>query len=117
MQLQLAYGKQGLPLDLPDDWDVTVIEPRFAPGLPDPAAALRAALSAPMGALPLREQVKATDRVGIVFSDITHATPHGLILPAVLDELAHVPRRTSPSSVRWAPIAPTARPSCAACLP
>jgi nickel-dependent lactate racemase len=44
-----------------------------------------------MGAPPLRERVKSSDRVGIVFSDITRATPHGLILPAVLAELSHVP--------------------------
>ena len=30
--------------------------------------------------------------MGIVFSDITRATPHGLILPAVLSQLRHVPR-------------------------
>ena len=35
--------------------------------------------------------VRPDDRVGIVFSDITRATPHGLILPAVLAELRHVP--------------------------
>ena len=91
MKLQLAYGKHGLPLELPDAWYATVIEPRFVPGLPDPAAALHAALAAPIGAPPLRDMAKSTDRVGIVFSDITRATPHGLILPAVLDELAHVP--------------------------
>nr|MBP8294202.1 DUF2088 domain-containing protein [Caldilineaceae bacterium] len=91
MKTTLAYGKTGLPIDLPDAWNVTVIEPRFVPGLPDSTAALRAALAAPIGAPPLRELVKSTDRVGIVFSDITRATPHGLILTAVLDELAHVP--------------------------
>jgi len=91
MKLQLAYGKHGLPLELPDAWNVTVIEPRFVPGLPDPAAALHAALASPIGAPPLQNLVKSTDRVGIVFSDITRATPHGLILPAVLDALAHVP--------------------------
>ena len=91
MKITLAYGKTGLGIELPDAWDVTVVEPRFVPGLADEAAALRQALRAPIGAGPLRQQVKATDRVGIVFSDITRATPHGLILPAVLDELAHVP--------------------------
>jgi nickel-dependent lactate racemase len=92
MQIKLAYGKQGLSIDLPDDWNVTVIEPQFVAGLPDPQGAMRAALGAPMGAPPLREVVRSTDRVGIVFSDITRATPHGLILPAVLRELTHVPR-------------------------
>ncbi len=35
--------------------------------------------------------VKPSDRVGIVFSDITRATPYHLLLPAILDELAHIP--------------------------
>jgi lactate racemase len=92
MQIQLAYGKQGLGLELPDDCHVTVIEPQYVPGLPDPAGAMRAALQHPCGAPSLAERVRPTDRVGIVFSDITRATPHGLILPAVLAELCHVPR-------------------------
>jgi nickel-dependent lactate racemase len=91
MKIKLAYGKAGLWVDLPDAWDVTVIEPRFVLGLPDPAQALTDALAAPMGAPPLSDRVKATDRAGIVFSDITRATPHGQILPAVLAELAHLP--------------------------
>jgi nickel-dependent lactate racemase len=90
--VHLAYGKDGLDLDLPDAWNATVIEPRFVPGLPDPAGALRAALAAPIGCAPLAQVVSPSDRVGVVFSDITRATPHGLILPAVLDALARVPR-------------------------
>ena len=91
MQIHLAYGKEGLDLELPDTLNVTVIEPRFVEGLADEAGALRDALRAPIGSPPLRAVVKPGDRVGIVFSDITRATPHGLILPAVLAELAHVP--------------------------
>lgn len=93
MRINLAYGKQGLAIELPDGWNVTVIEPRFVPGLPEPRAAMQAALRNPMGAPPLAQFVRPSDRVGIVFSDITRATPHGLILPAVLEELRHVPRK------------------------
>lgn len=78
-------------VDLPDDWNIKVIEPNFVASLPGEAQALRAALAAPIASPPLAEIVKLTDRIGIVFSDITRATPHGLILPAVLDELTHVP--------------------------
>ena len=31
MQIHLAYGKSGLPVELPDDWEVTLVEPRFVP--------------------------------------------------------------------------------------
>jgi nickel-dependent lactate racemase len=92
MRVKLAYGKTGLEIELPDAWDVTVVEPRFVPALPEPAAALTAALRSPIAGPALRERVRATDRVGPIFSDITRPTPHHLILPAVLGELAHVPR-------------------------
>jgi nickel-dependent lactate racemase len=92
MRIKLAYGKTGLWIDLPDAWDVTVVEPRYVPGLPDPGAALAAALRQPIDAPPLRDVVEAGHKIGVVFSDITRPTPHHLILPAVLGELAHVPR-------------------------
>jgi len=92
MHIELAYGRHGLPLDLPDDWHVKVVAPRYVPALPDPAGALTEALRAPRQAPPLAECIRPGDRVGIVFSDITRATPHHLILPAVLAELQHLPR-------------------------
>ena len=49
MQIKLAYGKQGLMLDLPDDWNATVIEPQYVPGLVDPVGAVRDALRDPIG--------------------------------------------------------------------
>jgi nickel-dependent lactate racemase len=92
MRVTLAYGKTGLPVELPDEWDVTVVEPRFVEALPEPAAALGAALRNPIGAARLAQTVKPTDSVGIVFSDVTRPTPNHVILPALLGELAHVPR-------------------------
>lgn len=91
MRIPLAYGKTGLLLDLPDEWQATVVEPRPVAGLADPATALTTALRQPIAAPPLRDRVRPTDRVGIVFSDVTRPTPHRLILPAVLAELSHVP--------------------------
>jgi nickel-dependent lactate racemase len=81
-----------LEINLPDEWDVTVVEPKYLPGLPDERAALRQALQSPTASPPLRDRVKPGDRVGIVFSDITRPAPNHLLLPAVLDELAHVPK-------------------------
>ncbi len=92
MKINLAYGTSGLPLELADDLDVTVVEPRFVAALPDPASALGAVLAAPLGMPPLSDLVLADSRVGVVFSDITRPVPHRDILPAVLAELAHVPR-------------------------
>jgi lactate racemase len=92
MRIKLAYGKTGLEISLPDEWNTTVVEPKFIPGLPDPTEAIQRALRAPMGSLPLRDWVKPKDKVGIVFSDITRPTPNHLLLPVVFRELDHVPK-------------------------
>ena len=92
MRVKLAYGKTGLWIDLLDTWNVTVVEPSFVPGLPDPTGALEAALRQPIGAPALRDIVKPAHKVGIVFSDITRPTPHRQILPVVLRELAEQAR-------------------------
>ncbi len=91
MHITLAYGKDGLPLELDDALDVTVVEPAFVPALPDPRAAVRAALEAPLGSPPLRELVRPGMRVGVVFSDITRPAPNPLLLAAVLEVLDAVP--------------------------
>lgn len=91
MRVELAYGKTGLPLELDDELDVTVVEPTFVPALADPAAAVRAALRDPIGSPPLRDLVRPGTRVGVVFSDITRPTPNTLLLPAVLEVLDSVP--------------------------
>jgi lactate racemase len=93
MRFDLAYGKNGLAIELSDEWDVTVIEPTFVPQVPDPGAALTSALRSPIESSALNEFVNAQDRVGIIFSDITRPTPNHLLIPAVLTELKHVPRK------------------------
>lgn len=93
MKVTLAYGKNGLALNLPDGWPVTVVEPKFVPAVPDPTAALRQAIQSPHNSPPLAGLVKPTDRVGIIFNDITRPTPDHLMIPALLAELEHVPRQ------------------------
>jgi nickel-dependent lactate racemase len=85
MRVELAYGREGLAVDLPDT--AAMIEPRFVPGLPDEGAALREALRNPIGTAPLAEQSKPGDSVMVVHTDITRATPNDRILPVLLAEL------------------------------
>ena len=91
MNVKLAYGQGHLTIDLPDD-RVTVIQPSHHPGLPDEKAALVAALQSPVGARPLRQTVRPTDRVCIAFTDITRATPNERIIPWLLEHIHHLPR-------------------------
>jgi nickel-dependent lactate racemase len=88
MKLKLAYGREGLWVDLPDDMAITVVEPRPVAGLPDEQAALKDALRSPMGTPALSQMVEPADRVAIVFSDLTRPMPNDRVLPALLEELA-----------------------------
>lgn len=91
MKVKLAYGKTGFEVELPDE-RVTLVEPKFVPGLSDEKSAFIHALHHPVGTLPLRDLVKSSDTVAIVFSDITRPTPNKKILPWLLEEIRHVPR-------------------------
>jgi len=89
-RIKLAYGKTGLKLNLKDELDVTIVEPKYIPGLTDQSAVISSALKNPIKSKPLNECVSSSDKVGIVFSDITRATPYPIILPALLEELEHI---------------------------
>ncbi|MDW8102088.1 MAG: nickel-dependent lactate racemase [Anaerolineae bacterium] len=93
MKVRLAYGREGLWIELPDDLKVKIIEPRFLPGLPEEEKAIRKALREPIASPPLRELVRSSDTVAIVFSDITRPMPNRKVLPIILEELSHVPRQ------------------------
>lgn len=85
MIVDLAYGRTGLIVELPDDADI--IRPAFTPGLEDEVAALRDALRRPIGSPPLADLVRPGDSVVIVHTDITRATPNDRMLPVLLAEL------------------------------
>jgi nickel-dependent lactate racemase len=89
----LPYGTNHINLDLPDDNDITVIEPVYVPPLSDAEAALRTALNSPIGTPPLKDMVKPGERVGIIFNDITRATPNCLLIHALVDSLPHIPAK------------------------
>jgi nickel-dependent lactate racemase len=91
VKIKLAYGKTDLEIELPDGANMAVVESERMAGLPDQADAVRDALRQPIASQPLKELVKASDRVGIVFSDITRPTPNHVILPVLLSELDYVP--------------------------
>ena len=90
MKIRLDYGRSGLEVDFPGQ-GVTVVEPEFIPGIPDPGSVLRAGLRSPLGSEPLSDIVSSSDKVAIAICDSTRAMPSGLVLPAVLEQLAHVP--------------------------
>jgi nickel-dependent lactate racemase len=90
MRITLEYGTKGLPVTIPAA-NVTVLAPRFVPGLPDEHAAFVAAARTPRGSAPLHASVEPHHRVAIVIPDITRPLPSDRLLPWVLAELSHVP--------------------------
>lgn len=90
MITHLQYGKDGLEVEIPSS-NVTVLAPRFIPGLEDEAAAFREAMRSPIDAKPLRESIGANDRVAVVIPDITRPLPSERLLPWLFAELSHVP--------------------------
>ena len=91
MNVKLAYGKTGLELSLPDIANIDVIEPKYVDGLANQYQAIKNSLRDPIASKPLKELINPTDRIAIVFSDITRPTPNHIILPAILDELNLIP--------------------------
>ena len=86
MNIDLAYGEGKLPLELPED-RTTVIEPRFSEGIPDEKTAVLNALDHPIGRPSLAESLRPEDKVCILFTDLTRATPNERIIPWLLEYL------------------------------
>jgi len=87
MRITMHYGKTGLPLDLPDNWDVTVIRKKPMPILPDPESVLKKAFEQPVGSISLSELARGRRNACILICDITRPVPNGAILPTLIQLL------------------------------
>lgn len=85
MRINIAYGREGLDIELPDETDIIQSSPMA--GLADEIAAIRQALQNPIGMPALATQVNVGDRVVVTHSDITRPVPNDRILPVILQEL------------------------------
>lgn len=91
MEVEFAYGTDGLRVDLPEE-RTTVIVPAHAPPAPNERAAIVRALREPVSGPPLRQRVSPGQTVAIAVCDGTRAQPRRLVVPAVLDELEGIVR-------------------------
>ena len=93
MKVNLAYGRTGLKVELPDH-RTTVVEPSYLPGLPDEVGAIRTAIRDPVGgATPLRKLASPGQTVAISVCDVTRPMPSATVLPVLLRDLSHLPDR------------------------
>jgi nickel-dependent lactate racemase len=85
--LQLAFGKQGAEIQLPDGFEYLVIGAKSAPALDDQTAAVERALDRPTGSAPLNELARGKHSAAIAVCDITRPVPNGVVLPPLLRRL------------------------------
>jgi nickel-dependent lactate racemase len=87
MEVALQYGRGTLPVRLPDGVEATVIRKPTMPLLPDPVAAVEAALLAPVGAAPLAVTAVGRRSACILICDITRPVPNHLLLAPLIRTL------------------------------
>src|SRR3954468_23096618 len=87
MRIDLAFGKTGLAVDLPEKFRYRILEARSAKPLPDWKGALEAALDRPIGSAPLAELAAGKQSAAISVCDITRPAPNRKTLPPVLRRL------------------------------
>jgi len=84
----VPFGKSELSFGLPTGMTGAAVECLPSHPIRDLKSAIAATLAAPLESPPLRTLARSHDRVCIVFTDITRASPDHLLVPALLAELA-----------------------------
>jgi lactate racemase len=87
MRCTLRYGIQGLALDLPDSWNVTLVTRRPMPAIAEPRGCIETALASPIGAAELTREARGSKRACIMICDVTRPAPNGLILRPLIERL------------------------------
>lgn len=84
MQLNLRYGRTGMPIEINDDLDVQVLHLNLLPVLADADADLEDSLRSPIGTASLDKLARGRESACIVISDVTRPVPNEPILKNIL---------------------------------
>ncbi|MDO9085270.1 MAG: nickel-dependent lactate racemase [Anaerolineaceae bacterium] len=84
---KIPYSKSSLEFVLLSGMKADIAVSQDIHPIEDVPLAIQDALNHPIGTPPLREMANKGDRVCIVFTDITRASPDHLLVPAILKEL------------------------------
>jgi nickel-dependent lactate racemase len=87
MSTRFAFGKGGIEVAVPHNFDCAVIESRPVKPLANAAGALEDALDHPMESASISDLTKGKHKVAIVVCDITRPAPNAVTLPPLLDRL------------------------------
>jgi nickel-dependent lactate racemase len=87
LQIELAFGKTGLTVELPEGPRYQILQARAAAPLKDISSALTSALENPIGTPSLQELAKGKTTAAISVCDITRPAPNPVTLPPLLERL------------------------------
>jgi lactate racemase len=87
MQVEVAFGKTGLTLDLPQGFHYQVLQAHAAVTLEDALQAVEKALDFPIGSSSISELAQGKKSAAISVCDITRPAPNRLVLPPLLARL------------------------------
>jgi lactate racemase len=92
--IRLPFGREYIEWLPPDDLQVTLVEKREPPALPDPLRSLEQALDAPDHSPSIEELAAGARSATIVVTDATRPCPDRILVPALLERLhrAGIPR-------------------------
>jgi nickel-dependent lactate racemase len=85
--IPIPYGRGHLPLLLPPHAQPTIVRKAALPKLPDPHAAIRAALQDPVDARPLAQLAQGCRSACILICDITRPVPNHLFLRPMIETI------------------------------
>src|ERR1700676_3681942 len=97
MRAQLAFGRNGLEIDLPDTHEYSLLQCPTIAALADPVASIEAALDRPVTGPALAALAAGKRSAAISVCDITRPAPNPVVLPPLLRRLeaAGVPRENT----------------------
>ncbi|MBI4428276.1 MAG: nickel-dependent lactate racemase [Ignavibacteriales bacterium] len=85
MKISIAYGKNGLEIDVPDRNLAKIMTMQFAVSIPDPEMQLRQSFDSPIGSQPLKRVAAGARSACVVICDITRAIPNSVVLGPLLE--------------------------------
>ena len=93
-RVHLAFGREGLDVDLPPGHTYQILECPAIAGLPDPTAAIEQAMACPVAGPALVDLARGKKSAAISVCDITRPVPNPVVLPPLLRALqeAGVPK-------------------------
>ena len=87
MQMELGFGASVQRVEIPEKNLLGVLTPNPVEKSLTGEEEVRRALANPIGSRPLKEIVKAGEKIAVITSDITRPMPTYKVMPALLDEL------------------------------